>query len=246
MVVVLGLLLLADAASTLLWQEPVSALYASLRQHHLAGELRHIESEGISVAQREALLRTADEQRRVGMLAARLERRAPLGSAVGRIDIPTIEARYLLINGTGTGELEQGPGIYTKAEYPDVTFPGVPGVTAIAGHRTTFLAPFRRINELHAGERIFLTMPYARFVYTVIGKRVVSPTDVSAAVKPFGHKANLVLSACTPLFSAAKRLLVFARLSGVKPRGDALIKPRPKPAPLIEGASKWLPPMDRS
>ena len=96
--------------------------------------------------------------------------------------------------------------------FPETPFPGIAGTTAIAGHRTTYLAPFRHIDRLRAGSRILLDMPYAHFTYTVIGKRVVAPTDVHAAVGDVGYP-RLVLSACTPLFSAAKRLLVFARLS---------------------------------
>jgi hypothetical protein len=63
-------------------------------------------------------------------------------------------------------------------------------------------------------------MPYARFTYTVVGTRVVAPTDVQAAIAEVGY-SRLVLSACTPLFSAAKRLLVFARLVRAVPRGAA-------------------------
>jgi len=67
-------------------------------------------------------------------------------------------------------------------------------------------------------------MPYAHFTYTVIGQAVVAPTDVRAAVDPAGY-SRLVLSACTPLFSAAKRLLVFARLTRTVPVGAARLVP---------------------
>ena len=87
----------------------------------------------------------------------------------------------------------------------------MPGTTAIAGHRTTWLAPFRHIDALHRGESIVLEMPYARLLYRVIGSRVVLPTDVSV-LDPVGY-SRVILSACTPLFSASHRLIVFARLS---------------------------------
>ena len=67
-------------------------------------------------------------------------------------------------------------------------------------------------------------MPYAHFTYTVIGQRVVAPTDVAAAVADVGY-SRLVLSACTPLFSAAKRLLVYARLTRTVPVGAARVLP---------------------
>ena len=38
-----GLLLLADGALTLPWKEPVSAVYASIQQNKLAGELEKLE-----------------------------------------------------------------------------------------------------------------------------------------------------------------------------------------------------------
>jgi sortase A len=104
--------------------------------------------------------------------------------------------------------------------YPETRFPGLGATTAIAGHRTTYLAPFRHIDALRRGDRIALDMPYAHFTYTVVGHRIVAPTDVSAAVDDVGH-SRLVLSACTPLFSAAKRILVYARLTATVPVGAA-------------------------
>src|SRR5207302_10992478 len=105
--------------------------------------------------------------------------------------------------GTSSADLQGGPGIF--AETP---FPGIAGTTAIAGHRTTYLAPFRHVDALRAGNRVLLEMPYARFTYTVTSSAVVPPDDVHAAVARVGY-SRLVLSACTPLFSATKRLLVF-------------------------------------
>jgi sortase A len=119
----------------------------------------------------------------------------------------------VVINGTGDSALRSGPGIYR-----DTAFPGSGGTTAIAGHRTTYLAPFRHIDSLRRGDQIGLEMPYADFTYTVTGRRVVSPTDVRAAEAYVGYP-RLVLSACTPLFSASKRLLVFARLTATVAKG---------------------------
>jgi sortase A len=85
---------------------------------------------------------------------------------------------------------------------------------AIAGHRTTFLAPFRHIDALRPGDRIVLGMPYGRFVYAVQYHRIVSPTSWWV-VRDVGYD-RLVLSACNPLFSAAQRIVVFARLEYVQ------------------------------
>ncbi len=210
-----GCLVLADAAVTLVWQEPITALIATLRQNHLGGDLRRVERTFASPAETRAVAGIGDERRRIAFLASELERHSSSGSAVGRIVIPRIGASYVIVKGTDTGDLESGPGIY-----PETRFPGLGRTTAIAGHRTTYLAPFRHIDALGAGSVIELDMPYAHFVFAVQGKRVVEPTDVQAAVANVGY-GRLVLSACTPLFSAEKRLLVYARLVRTVPEGAA-------------------------
>ena len=121
-----------------------------------------------------------------------------------------------------------GPGILKETG-----FPGIPGTTEIAGHRTTYLAPFRHIDSLSPGDQIILLMPYAHFFYSVTGQRVVEPTDVRAAVAEVGY-SRVVLSACTPLFSAAKRLLVYASLTRTVPVGAAGRLPGGQAATPIE------------
>ena len=217
--IVVGALALIDAGVTLVWQEPITALYAMFRQDRLGGDLHAIEHATPTPQEQSVLASLPDERRRVAFLAGQLERHAGDGSAVGRIVIPEVDADYVVVKGTGTAELESGPGIY-----PETGFPGIPGTTAIAGHRTTWLAPFRDINLLRPGNHILVYMPYAHFTYTVTGHRVVLPSDVSAAVSPVGY-TRLVLSACTPLFSAAKRLLVYARLTRTVPVGAARVLP---------------------
>jgi sortase A len=219
LMIALGLLLLVDAGVTLVWQEPISALYALLRQDRLGGELRRVERLAPTPAERRTLASLADERQRITFLARELRRRAGDGSPVGRIVIPRIGASYVVVNGTDTKDLESGPGIYRET-----SFPGVAGTTAIAGHRTTYLAPFRNINLLSRGDRIQVNMPYGQFTYAVTGQRVVAPTDVNAAVARVPY-SRLVLSACTPLFSAEKRLLVYARLTRIVPQGAARLLP---------------------
>jgi sortase A len=212
-----GLLVLLDAGATLVWQEPISALYAQLKQESLGGDLRALDRATPTPQTQHSLARLHEERRRVTYLARTLERQAKAGSAVGRIRIPAIDASFVVVKGTGTSELENGPGIYSETN-----FPGVPGTTAIAGHRTTYLAPFRHIDQLHRGESIVLEMPYARLIYKVMGSRVVLPTDVSV-LDPAGY-SRLILSACTPLFSASHRLIVFARLHSTLPLGAARVR----------------------
>ncbi len=215
LLILAGTLALLDTGITLVWQEPISALYALLRQDHLSNDLRRVERTAPTVAEGRTLASLAGEQRRIAFLAGELQRHASNGSPVGRIVIPRIGASFVVVNGTDTEDLESGPGVYRETR-----FPGISGTTAIAGHRTTYLAPFRHIDALSPGSTIELEMPYARFLYTVTSQRVVAPTDVEAAVANVGY-SRLVLSACTPLFSAAKRLLVFARLTRTVPEGAA-------------------------
>ena len=228
----LGTLALLDAGITLLWQEPLTALYATLRQDHLSGALHRIESAAPTPVERRTLASLPDERRRISFLAHELERHAASGGAVGRIVIPNISASYVIVKGTGTEELKSGPGIY-----PQTTFPGIAGTTAIAGHRTTYLAPFRHVDALKDGNHILVYMPYAHFTYTVIGHEVVAPSDFRAAVNRLGY-TRLVLSACTPLFSAAKRILVFAHLTRTVPVGAARELPNGGKALPIETPSR--------
>jgi sortase A len=208
-----GALVLADAAVTLVWQEPISALYTRLRQASLSSTLRREERDGPTLAEQRALTQMHQQQARIAYLAGTLQRHAREGSPVGRIRIARVRANFVVVNGTSDSALRSGPGIYR-----DTAFPGSGGTTAIAGHRTTYLAPFRHIDSLRPGDEIALQMPYATFTYTVTGSRVVAPTNVNAAEAYVGYP-RLVLSACTPLFSASKRLLVFARLTATVAKG---------------------------
>jgi sortase A len=209
-----GALLLADVAATLAWQEPLSALYATVRQDQLSADLRALERVAPSPLAVTALARLPQEGQRIAFLARDLERRQPEGAAVGRIEIPRLGRRFVLIKGTASADLRDGPGIY-----PQTRFPGVPGTTAIAGHRTTYSAPFRHIDGLRHGDEIVIAMPYARFTYQVSATRIVAPTDVGV-IDPTSY-SRLVLSACHPLYSARQRIVVVARLVHTEPLGTA-------------------------
>ena len=242
LMIAIGALALADGIVTLVWQEPISALIAKLRQDHLKGELARVEAAPPNAAEEHALAGLADERRRVAYLAAALQRETGNGKPIGKISIPSIGANFVMVNGTDTSDLESGPGLYRAT-----TFPGIAGTTLIAGHRTTYLAPFRHIDSLRRGQTIRLAMPYGRFTYTVVGHRVVAPTDVSAATANVGY-SRVVLSACTPLFSAAKRLLVFGRLTRAEPLGAARLLTgghiaRPLSYPLHPPPRRELPPV---
>jgi sortase A len=160
--------------------------------------------------QRRALSSIAGAQARAAFLARREDRQLATGDAVGRIVIARIGVSLLVVQGTDEGSLEKGPG-----HYPSTALPGLGETVAIAGHRTTYLAPFRHIDALRPGDPIVLQMPYGRFVYTVEYHRIVAPTAWWIA-RDVGYD-RLVLSACNPLYSAAQRIAVFARLASFRP-----------------------------
>jgi sortase A len=211
--IVSGAMLLLDAGLTLVWQEPISALYAKFQQRELAGRLGNLEN--LTELQLRALQRVRGERRRVAFLARVLRRKSKPGDPIGRIKIARTGTNFVVVEGTDPGDLRKGPG-----HYSDTSVPGLPGTVAIAGHRTTYLAPFRHLDRLRAGDRIRLEMPYARFTYRFQSKHIVSPKAYRFVTAPRGYP-RLALTACHPLYSAAQRIVVFARLERVEPRGRA-------------------------
>ena len=211
--IVAGALLLADAALTLLWQEPVSAIYGRVQQDKLEGQLAEIEKAPLAAVDQRAL-RRLDASRRLAFAARSLARRSKPGDPLGRIRMPAIGVSDVFVEGTDAADLRRGPG-----HYPATPLPGQRGTVAIAGHRTTYGAPFRRIDRLEAGDRIELRMPYGDFAYRVERTRIVEPTEISV-IERVDHD-RLVLTACHPLYSAAQRIIVFAKLERAEARGAA-------------------------
>ena len=209
-----GLLLVLDAGVTVIWQEPVTAaigliMRANVNQRYLSYHAAPLTDNDVR-----ALAGISKLDQRLAYLA-RLERRqVTAGDAIGQLQIPRLGNTYNVVQGTGTQNLEEGPG-----HYPSTAFPGMGQTVAIAGHRTTYLAPFRFINELKPGDRIFITMRYGKFTYVVQYLRIVKPSDVWV-INDVGYE-RLVLSACNPIYSAAQRIIVFARLKSVQPLGPA-------------------------
>jgi sortase A len=203
---VAGVLLLADAGLTLAWQEPVSALLAARSQSELGREL---DEEFARIPSRPAARLRGEDLRSA---AARYRRRLRTGRAVARIQLSTLDRRYVMVEGTDTATLRKGP-----AHYPDTPLPGEGGTVGVAGHRTTYLAPFRTIDRLKPRDPIHVSLPYGRFTYRVERSRIVRP-DALWVKRRVGYE-RLILTACHPLYSAAKRIVVFARLERADSRG---------------------------
>jgi sortase A len=204
--IISGLLLLVDAGVTLLWQEPLTAVIGAIKRGEIDQRYLSYRTAPLSPLERQALQSIRAQGQRIAYLARTEQHQLATGDAVGRITIPTIAASYLVVQGTDEGSLQKGPGHYASS-----ALPGLGQTVAIAGHRTTYLAPFRHIDALRRGDQIVVRMPYGRFVYTVQYHRIVSPT-AWWITRDTGYD-RLVLSACNPLYSAAQRIVVFARLS---------------------------------
>jgi sortase A len=177
-----GTLLLAWAALTVLWKEPITSYQAHRAQVKLEHELE--------------LRATARP------VTASVDYEVRKGHAAGRIRIPSIDVDAVFVEGTDEAELEKGPG-----HYPMTHWPGQGKVIAIAGHRTTYGAWFRHVDELDRGDRIVLTMPYGRHAFRVTRTEIVDDADWSILR---GQGEFLVLSACHPLYSASQRFVVTA------------------------------------
>ena len=143
----------------------------------------------------------------------------PSGEALAILRLPRIGIEKAIVQGVGLDDLKKGPG-----HYPDTPQPGQPGNSAIAGHRTTYGAPFFRLNEMQPGDPIFVTTAQGAFEYDVRNTKVVSPNDVSV-LKPSTDNL-LTLTTCNPRFSASQRLVLIATLKG--PAAPA--SPPPEPA----------------
>jgi sortase A len=203
-----GLVVLADVATTLAWKEPVSTVYGSIQQGKAEDELADLETEFPARADLRKVAHVPDIRKKVQILAGLFAKRVNTGEGIGRIQIPSIDVDVVAVQGTDTASLQKGPG-----HYPDTPFPGQGGTTAFAGHRTTYLAPFRHLDQLKPGDEIDVNMPYANFAYRVQKTRVVDDSAVNIVHK-VGYE-RLVLTACHPLYSAAQRIAAFAKLQEV-------------------------------
>ncbi|HSD48245.1 MAG TPA: sortase [Actinomycetota bacterium] len=126
------------------------------------------------------------------------------GRAVAILVIPRMDLDMVVVEGTGTESLKKGPGHYTQTAYPWEDS----GRVGIAGHRTTYGAPFWDLDKLREGDRITLETEFGIFEYQVTRHRIIVPSD-SWVLDPT-KQPTLVLTTCNPRFSAAQRLVVFA------------------------------------
>jgi sortase A len=146
------------------------------------------------------------------------------GDAVAVIRIPRIGVDKAVVEGVSRADLRDGPG-----HYPSTPLPGQPGNAAIAGHRTTYGAPFYRLDQLAPGDVVSVTTRQGEFRYLVADSQVVDPSHTEALEPTLDNR--LTLTTCHPRFSARERLVVTATL-----QGPAAPAPPPQPAPAAPDA----------
>jgi sortase A len=203
------------------WQDPFTALYTKYEQHKLASRFSHRFADYKPPASIRPVTKGPDgsvsvdaERARVRAEAAAYRRALKEGDPVGRLIVPRLGLKSIVVNGTGHDDLTKGPGRDLRTYMP-----GEGELIYIAGHRTTYLAPFSHIDSLRPGDPITLVLPYGTFHYEVTGHRIVDADELS--VLRTHHREQLVLQACHPRFFATHRYLAYAKLVEAEPRNGA-------------------------
>lgn len=213
----LGTLLIVAGVGTLLWalvvwqwQDPFTALYTKYKQHQLASSYakRVAAFPAIRISTTASLAATKHE---IALEARRYRGDSKRSEAIGRIKVPRLGLNMILVNGTDHDTLTKGPGRDLRTYMP-----GQGELVYVAGHRTTYLAPFSHIDKLRRGDPVTLELPYATFSYRVTMHKIVAATNLAVLKSP-GYEL-LALQACHPRFFATHRYLAYARLVRVQPR----------------------------
>ncbi len=206
---VAGVLLLVWSLLVWQWQDPFTALYTKWKQRQLATQyVKRTESFKPVIAKNTV----AAERASIAREAKRYRLSSTRGEVIGRLRVPRMGVNMLLVNGTDHDTLKKGPGRDSR------TFmPGESRLVYIAGHRTTYLAPFSHIDRLRRGDRVTIEVPYGTFIYAVTRHRIVKSTDLSVLRSP--RYEVVELQACHPRFFATHRYIAYAQLLRVEPRG---------------------------
>jgi sortase A len=199
--VVCGVAALAWAVVVWRWQDPFTALYTKIQQHRLAAQYDRLVAGYDAPRLQSASL--AAVRRAIAQEARRYRLATHQGQAIGRIVVPRLHLNMVLVDGTDEGSLEKGPGRDLRTYMP-----GEGRLVYIAGHRTTFLAPFSHIERLRRGDSVVVRMPYATFTYRIKRHRIVAADDLSVLRSP--RYELLELQACHPRFFATHRYVVYA------------------------------------
>jgi len=217
--IVVGALTLVWAVVVWRWEDPFTGFYTRWEQHRLVHSYDNFAAHWPSQVLTDG--NTRDLRAQVAREAERYRRATHAGQAIGRIVIGRIGLKMIVVDGTDESSLRKGPGRDLRTYMP-----GENRLVYIAGHRTTYLAPFSHIENIRSGDTIRLELPYATFVYRTIGHEIVPATDLAALRSP--NYELLRLQACHPRFFATHRYLVDARLVSVRlPDGGGYTNPSP-------------------
>ena len=129
------------------------------------------------------------------------------GDAYAVITIPSIEIDFVVVEGTDYEDLKMGPGHYLDTADP---WDGS-GRVGIAGHRTTYLAPFFDLDQVAVGDRISLLTRFGTYRYEVTANFVL-PEETAGRVLKQTTEPTLVLTTCHPKYASSQRLIVEATL----------------------------------
>lgn len=152
-------------------------------------------------------------------------KKVPIGEGIAVLRIPRLGRDYakVVVEGVGREDLKKGPG-----HYPGTALFGAVGNVVISGHRTTYGAPFNRLDELKAGDALVVETRTMWFTYLVTSTEVVSPHAIEVTYPVPGQqgakptKRLLTLTTCNPKYSARTRLIVFAEQSAAQPKSAGL------------------------
>jgi sortase A len=225
LLVVAGVLTLAWVVCVWRWQDPFTAAYTHFQQARLA---KAYDRRVAGYRPRLAAGNLAAVERQVAGEARAYRESLHRGDPIGRLKIGRIGLNMVVVQGTDHTTLKRGPG-----HYGSTALPGQGHLIYVAGHRTTYLAPFAYINNIRAGDFIQFEVPYGTFTYRVTRHYVVAENDVRVLAD---HGSEILrLQACHPRFFATHRYLVDARLVSVLPRGGSAYKPGATAAHLMSG-----------
>lgn len=218
LLLVIGIGVLAWVATVYLWKDPFTTAYTAYEQRRLASNLdRQFEAfvpaarpptsakpEPDPEAEPGGGVKPAPRLDDVSRDARRFRLASDEGDAIARLRVPRLGLDVVVVDGTSPGDLRGGPG-----RHRDTFMPGEGELVYVAGHRTTYGAPFSEIDRLEPGDSITVELPYGTVDYRVTTHEIVDDTDLS--VLESRGREELVLQACHPRFFASQRYLVYAR-----------------------------------
>jgi sortase A len=208
LMIVAGIGALAWAFTVWKWEDPFTATLNYYDQRQLAKSFDRQLEEG----RPPGTTVPVDVSKTLPRSAVKWRRSLKRGDAVARLRIPRLGLNEVIVNGTDHNSLKRGPG-----RYLDSAMPGEGELVYVAGHRTTYGAPFSRIDKLRKGDRVFVELPYGTLEYAITGHRIVASNETSV-LKSKGYE-QLALQACHPRFFASHRYIAYAKPIAVSPPG---------------------------